>query len=277
MIGQLSFARFLFLGVNLILGGNSMEYLKRLKKYCIIILFTLGVIIFQDYLNDGVNYLTGRISPAFSKLDPDNAFMFLFVHHIIQSIIYFLLIFSALKIFKLRLSDFGFNLNLYNKSIKYTLILVGLWSIVQIVGGLLTIFYGTFVEFNFPLNTRNFTGYFLFEILLSGTSEELFFRALMITIITIILKKHTKTEKELHVLIIISTTIIFMVAHIGFNLMPLKVYYFNILQQLTAMIVSICYGIMFFKTKSLLGPILSHNLLNGLVTFVTLILSLMFK
>ncbi|MDP4088871.1 MAG: CPBP family intramembrane metalloprotease [Bacillota bacterium] len=253
-----------------------MEYLKKLKKYCIIILFTLGVIVFQDYLNKNVSSLARHLYPYFSGIDPDNAFAFLFLHHFIQAVVYLLLILLAAKVFRFKIRDFGFNLKEYRKSIKYTLIFAAVWAVIQFGTGLVFVLNGQPVSWNFRTNTRNFTGYFLFEVLFSGTSEELFFRGLVITLILIMLKNSSKTRKESNIFALVSATLIFMAAHIGFTLMPFRVTYINWLQQGTAMIFGVFYGVLLLRTKSLLGPILAHNLLNGVITLSGMLLYFIF-
>ncbi|MFP4016478.1 MAG: type II CAAX prenyl endopeptidase Rce1 family protein [Halanaerobiales bacterium] len=52
--------------------------------------------------------------------------------------------------------------------------------------------------------------------------------------------------------------------------------YFNSLQQLTCLIFGVFYGYLFVKTRSVFGPILAHNLLNGVITISTILLFYIF-
>jgi membrane protease YdiL (CAAX protease family) len=71
-------------------------------------------------------------------------------------------------------------------------------------------------------------------------------------------------------------TIIFMLAHINIAFYPLRVTHFNILQQITVLIFGAFYAFLFIRTKSLLGSILAHNLLNAVIVTIGLILFLIF-
>lgn len=215
--------------------------------------------------------LSFRMYPLYKGMDPDNAFMYLFLHHIIQALLYLLLILIAARLQHKKLRDFGFNLNQYKFSLLYTLIIIVLSVILQFGIGYLMFLSNTIYYFGFPLNSRNFMGYFLFEILVSGSSEELFFRSFIITIMLSLLKKYFKRQKNLYFTVVILNAIIFMAAHIDFDLIPLRINYIVPLQQLTAMILAVVYSIAFLKTKSLLAPILIHNLFNGVVTLSTLL------
>jgi membrane protease YdiL (CAAX protease family) len=93
--------------------------------------------------------------------------------------------------------------------------------------------------FNFPLTAKNFTGYFLFEILLSGTSEDVMFRALVVTSMLFLWRNLFRVERHLNIF-------------------------------------GTFYGYLMVKTKSIAGPILAHNLLNGVITIVSLVLFLIY-
>ena len=67
-----------------------------------------------------------------------------------------------------------------------------------------------------------------------------------------------------------------MLAHINFNLHPFAVTYFNLAQQITCLIFGAFYGWLLTKTRSIIGPMLAHNLLNGVITLCSLLISLIF-
>lgn len=244
---------------------------QRVKRIGIITVIALIFIVFQNYMNKWIFQLSFRFYPIYKSIDPDNAFIYLYLHHIIQTIIFITLIIIAMRLFSLTWMDFGLNFTNYKKSILYTLCFVVLWAILQFCIGYLMVKHGTEVSLDFPLNTRNITGYFLFEILLTGTSEELFFRGLVITILTLIMKNYFSNHKITNILAILISTIIFMAGHINFESFPFRITYIDGLQQLTLFIFGTFYSILFIKTKSLLGPMLAHNLLNGVATLYNLI------
>lgn len=67
-----------------------------------------------------------------------------------------------------------------------------------------------------------------------------------------------------------------MFDHINFSFSPLAVTHFNLLQQGTLLVFGIFYGWLFWRTRSLFGPILAHGWLDvvivasGIVLFVGL-------
>jgi membrane protease YdiL (CAAX protease family) len=71
-------------------------------------------------------------------------------------------------------------------------------------------------------------------------------------------------------------TLIFMLAHINIAFAPLRVTHFNLLQQLTVLVFGAFYAFLFIKTRSLLGSILAHNLLNAVIVTIGLLLFLIF-
>jgi membrane protease YdiL (CAAX protease family) len=109
------------------------------------------------------------------------------------------------------------------------------------------------VDIGFPLNFRNFIGRFLFQILISGTSEEIMFRALVITTMIYFWRSFISKEKQLCISVILFSTLIFMFDHINFSLFPLRIIHFDILQQLTTLIFGVFYGYLLLKTKCIIG------------------------
>jgi len=210
-------------------------------------------------------------------LDADGAYLLITIHHIFQAIFGLVLIFLIVNILKKKFSDFGFNFNKFKYSIKAVLIFCGIWFCIQFIVGVLLVNYGGVpVNFGFPLTKRNYISYFLFEILLSGTSEEILFRALVITVLLLVCKKLKISEKNAKIISVSIATLIFMIAHINFTFSPFSITYINYLQQATCMVFGLFYGILFIKTKSVVGVILAHNLLNGIITIVSLLLIKMF-
>ncbi len=73
---------------------------------------------------------------------------------------------------------------------------------------------------------------------------------------------------------VIVVTVCFMFGHVNFELSPFRLTYFNWLQQVTVVIFGIFYAFLFVRTRSLVGPILAHNLLNGVVVTISLLVIL---
>lgn len=239
---------------------------RRLKRIGIILLFLLLSIVVQHYMGKFLYKLAYMLYPFYKIVDPDDVFMYLVLHHIFQAIIFLTMIWIAVKLFHLKMRDFGFNLNDYKVSIKYTMIFCTIWAFIQFSAAYIMIKNGSVFGMGFKINHRNIIGYFLFEVLLSGTSEELFFRGFVITVLLILLKNYYKKNSSLYITVILLSIINFMIGHIEYQIFPPRITYINGLQQLTVIISAVVYGVIFLKTKSLLGPILMHNILNGIIT-----------
>lgn len=214
---------------------------------------------------------------ALRALDPDGSFLYISLHHIWQAAFALLAILFLARLLRIPLAEFGFNLHGWRYAVRLVLLFSLFWFLVQgSIGALMVGFGDTSAAFHFPLTARNFGGYFAFQILLSGTSEELLFRALVMTPLLMVGKKGGLTEKSNTLLAGGIATLIFMLAHINIAFNPLRVTHFNVLQQLTVLTFGAFYAFLFIKTRSLLGPLLAHNLLNAVIVTVGLVLFLVF-
>ena len=74
----------------------------------------------------------------------------------------------------------------------------------------------------------------------------------------------------------IIAALIFVMAHIGLDLFPLQILYFNTGQLIFAFIFGIFYSILFYETKSILAPIITHNIVDGIGTLIDYVLTLIF-
>lgn len=248
-----------------------MTIIRKIRPYGILVIATLVVILFQNYVSGWMYQKSYDLYPLYKGIDPDNAFMYLFLHHIMQAVMYLILILIAARLLHIKFRDFGFNLDHAKISIKYTVYFVIFWVVIQYGVGYLMYLGGSKFSVNYIVNNRNVTGYFLFEILLSGTSEELFYRGFLVTVTLTLMQVYVKKQRNLYVIATLVSIVIFMTGHITFTLFPFRIMYINFLQQLTVISGTIFYCICFLRTKSLLGPILMHNLLNGLATWSALL------
>ena len=210
-------------------------------------------------------------------LDPDGSFLNISLHHLFQGLLALLAIFLLSRMLRIPLTDFGFNLNDWRYAVRLVLQFSLFWFFFQGgIGVLMMLFGDSSAAFRFPLTAWNFGGYFAFQILLSGTSEEILFRALVMTPLLVYGKKSGLAEKPNGLLAGGIATLIFMLAHINIAFDPLRVTHFNLLQQLTVFTFGSLYAFLFLRTRSLVGPILAHNLLNAAIVTIGLILFLVF-
>lgn len=241
--------------------------------YHYLVLTTLFItLLVSVILISSISYsIAENVYHIFRSVDPDNCFLLLSVHHIVQAIIALFLIWLISKATKRTMADFGFNKNKLKYSIKAVLVFCGIWSVIQAAGSIFVLNHSAVpAAFAFLLTRRNFLGYFLFEILLTGPSEEILFRSLVIPPVHI-MSGFLKSERRSNFVSVSAATIIFMLAHINFNLNPFQITHINPLQQITCLIFGVFFGYLFVKTKSVIGPMLAHSTLNGIITVITLI------
>ena len=219
--------------------------------------------------------LASTVTAPVSNWDPDQCFLIISVHHVFQAVIAFAVILVLSLLFRKSLSEFGFNSNAFRYSIRSVLIFSGVWFVFQMAASILVSHLtGLDASLAYPLTLRNFTGNFLFELLLSGTSEEILFRAMTIPPMLGFFRTFLRREPVAWGAAIGVATLTFTLAHISFNLNPFTITHLNIAQLITCVVFGVYYGLLMKKTGSILGPMLAHNLLNGVVTISALIMTL---
>ena len=202
-----------------------------------------------------------------SRLDPDGSFLWISVHHIIQAIVILILIWISNKLFSI-----NFNLGLGNKEvgIKYLKRFMFFFMIYTVGAFGSMILMGGFQPFQYPLTGLNITGYLGFQLLLSGPSEELIFRAFAITIFALLI-----TDKRLNKHISYANlfaAIIFGLAHVYIRFSPFEVSY-TVFQVVYAMVLGYFYGDCYEKSKSVIYPMIMHSFTNMVMIGITVILS----
>jgi uncharacterized protein len=242
-----------------------------------IILFGLAFLALTRLISEIASLLAQPAYQALRFLDPDGSFLYVSIHHIGQGLFALFVILLFSRTARIPFMDFGFNLNDWRYSVRLVLQFSLFWFFVQGgIGILMMASGGSAADFHFPLTAWNFGGYFAFQILLSGTSEEILFRSLVMTPLLVYGKRAGLAEKPTAFLAAGIATLIFMLAHINIDFNPLRVTHFNLLQQLASLGFGIFYAFLFLRTRSILGPILAHNLLNAVVVTVGLLLFLAF-
>ncbi len=205
--------------------------------------------------------LADIIYPSIGHLDPDRVFLWISIHHIFQLLLTLLIM---RLYFNTRFEKWGFNLNNLNLSLKIALYFSIGFGISQGVPLLIGYLTNTLSSsgIGHPLTFTNIGGYYLFQGFLSGTCEEPLFRGFVI----LVLAKSWKSKINVAGIDISIATIIaailFSYAHIGFDLFPFEITRLSPPQLVYAFILGIVYGEVFDRTKSLLGPILLHNISN---------------
>lgn len=196
--------------------------------------------------------------PVVSSVDPDKAFLWITMHHVVQLALTLLVL---LLVFRLPLRAAGFNLTNVNTSLKWVALFV------LVYGGWVMLFrandiaQGNTPSFGYPLTAANMTGVLSFQLLLSGAGEEPLFRGLVMGVLGLYWTKVYHVGRvEMPVTGIVATAL-FMFAHIRWSnsapYVSVSVY-----QQFLSLGLGLFYAALFHRTKSLLGPIIAHGCSN---------------
>ena len=142
-----------------------------------IILFGLAFLALTRLISEISSLLAQPIYQSLQFLDPDGSFLYVSIHHIWQGLFALLIILLFSQMVRIPFTEFGFNLNNWRYAVRLVLQFCLFWFFVQGVMGLLMVSSGgqsAFQAFfHFPLTAWNVGGFFAFQILLSGTSEEI--------------------------------------------------------------------------------------------------------
>ncbi len=215
----------------------------------------------------GVPRLSGAIADLFNYhvIDPDGSYAWISVHHIVQALIF---IFMITAITKFKPLDFGFKWGNKEVGRKYVLTFTLIFGAGSLVSHIIAILSGSFQVFPFPLTALNIFGQMSFQLLLSGPSEELIFRAFAITMLALVVRGRFLKGKISYPNFI--AAIIFGLAHVGFSFDPFTLNY-NLFQVILSIILGIFYGDCYEKTGSVLYPMIMHSISNIIMVSLTII------
>jgi membrane protease YdiL (CAAX protease family) len=188
-----------------------------------------------------------------------------FDHHLIQ------LLFALVLIALLSRGKFSqFGLNLSNARISWRIFAV--FSLVYSAVAFFVYVVPVLVShqrptFDYELTPANIAGWLAFEWIFAGISEEILFRGLIQTYLSRSWRSAMTIGRVTIPTAGIITTLIFCLAHINLRHPQL-----NWGQQISVFCLGIICSTAFYRTKSLLSPILVHNFSNGLVFTVLYLL-----
>lgn len=215
----------------------------------------------------GVPRLSGLIADLFDYrgIDPDGAFAWISVHHIAQALIFILLIIVIRLIKPLK---FGFGWGNKAAGSRYVLKFSLIFTVGSVASYLLTFLNDSFQAFAYPLTAPNIIGYLGFQLLLSGPSEELIFRAFAITMLSLMIKKRMMNGKISYANLI--AAVIFGMAHMRFSFSPFSVQ-FSTFQVILSIVLGIFYGDCYEKAKSMYYPMLMHSISNIVMVSISIL------
>ncbi len=243
----------------------------KFKEKKVWIVFTiLMIFLFQQFISK-IGAIVANIF-NYDVIDKYNVFAWISVHHIIQMLLALVPITILTKKYNI---DFGFQLGDKNIGIKYVKIFNIAMLVYITITSAISYLNNQITQFEYPLTYVNILGSLSFQLFLSGTSEEILFRALPISIITYFIS----SEKDIKIAKLniswanIISAILFSLAHIKWTLNPFLIS-MDYMQLLFCFILGIMYGIVFQKSKSVIYPMIMHSFTNVSVIGVGYILSL---
>lgn len=227
-------------------------------------------VLFLALLLLGVPRLSGLIAGFFyyQAIDPDGSYAWVSVHHIVQALIFVIIIVIFNKFKPL---DYGFgwgNKKVGKRCVLKFLLYFGIYS----AGGFLTVFLtNSFKIFTYPMSATNIIGQMSFQLLLSGPSEELIFRAFAMTMLAMVIKGSILKGKVSLTNII--AAVIFGLAHVSVSFAPFKISY-SLFQVIYATALGLFYGNCYEKSKSMYYPMIMHSISNVVMVGLTIVVTL---
>lgn len=205
--------------------------------------------------------LTEAVYPSVEQFDPDETFLWISIHHLIQLVLTIALCIGVGQKQKANpLHMWGFNLNKFKESCIWIAVFAVVWFAIEYF----RISRLTTINIPFPLSERNMVGVQFFQYVLSGLCEEPLFRGFVIVFLATHWSRTYKVAGvEISQAVLISVAL-FMIAHVEINYLELSISGFDFDQQMKSLQLGLLYGICFHYTQSLLAPIVIHGLSNGI-------------
>ena len=197
-------------------------------------------------------------------------YTWLSIHHILQ--IFLAVAIMALPWWHRSLSDWGFNLKHSDQTLQILLRFSIGWILFSTLYIVVTEWLSGWPPLlGFPLTAENILIYLFFESILVGISEEIVFRRLVYGTLSPYFSRKVKIGFSITYAGIISA-LFFALAHIGFQFFPFAITAFAPMQIFMAFALGLFYAVLREKTGSLLGPILAHNISDGWLSILYIII-----
>jgi membrane protease YdiL (CAAX protease family) len=233
-----------------------IKVLKRSAWVLVVAAVLLGVPQFAGFVADQIHY---------SRIDPDGAYAWISIHHLVQALIFLAFMLVAKRI---RGTDFRFGWGDRRMGLRF----VGIFSLIfasyTVVSMIIVLVSGSFRTFPYPLTGTNVAGQLAFQLLLSGPSEELIFRSFAITILALALPGSLMKGKLSYANI--CAAIIFGLAHVGISFAPFALTY-DPFQVVYAAALGIVYGICYERSESVYYPMILHSISNVVAVGVSVV------
>lgn len=204
--------------------------------------------------------LAGRVADALYRraFDPDNAFLWISLHHLAQMLLALLAMGLLRHALGLR---FRLKPTLDASGARMVAVFVAAMLVYAVLYYLIGNRLGLLLPFGHEPSARNILGVLGFQLFLSGPAEELLFRALPMTLLAWVFRD---CDKPRTALCIVVAALLFSIAHINWYTDPFRLS-FHWYQLIYAFVLGIVYGIAYAKRGSVLYPMLLHSLSNVIV------------
>ena len=211
---------------------------------------------------------------SYQSIDPHGAFAWISVHHIVQGLAILAAMALIMVLYK---ADFRLGLGDKRLGIRIVLWFTVIVAAYQFAMWFLLDALSLFKPFAYPVNIRNVLGAMAFQLFLSGTSEELLFRAFPITLLSLFTAKTFRlfSGRVNMPLSVIIAAVTFSLAHVNWTVDPFRLQY-DILQLLYALAMGIIQGWAYVKTRSVVYPMMMHGISNVLVTGISIVMPVLF-
>ena len=199
-------------------------------------------------------------------------FTWLSLHHLIQIVMAVAIMLMPGR--HRSLSNWGLNFKNSDVTLKIILKFTIGWIIGTTIFTLVTQWLSGWPPLlDFYLSIENILIYLIFESIIVGISEEIVFRGLVYGTLSPYFSNKVKIGFSISYAGIISA-VFFAIAHIGFQISPFSITAFAPMQIFIAFALGIFYAVLREKTGSLLGPILAHNISDGWLSILYIVIQL---
>ena len=220
------------------------------SEYLHIFILTAVIFLYQDTI-DKIGWKFAALFD-YSPIDKDGLFMAVSVHHIFMLLISLGIIYILYK-----KKGLGFKMRPQKDKIgiKYTVLYCAAVLVYYILVYIIGIATNSVAVYDYELNAVNVMGTLGFQLFLSGTAEEMVFRALPLVCLKNVCNK---SGRFLDIMILFLTSLLFAAAHINFNI-PLSSQWIGVLY---AFVNGAAYGFVFLRSESVIYPMIMHSVSN---------------
>lgn len=222
------------------------------------ILMFFIIFLFQVAVGKAGNFLSGLVD--YKRIDPNDIFMGLTIHHAVQMFLTLGLIWLLA-----RLLDVDFSLGIGDSRIglRFLATFAAVFFAVALVYHFVIHLTGNLPIYDFPLTSGNILGTLCFQLFMSGPSEEILYRALPVTLFVFGFGRSIPVKDDV-TLEIIAASLLFSIAHIQWSLAPFT-FEVNSFQIIYAFVLGMIQGVAYQRSRSILYPMLMHSISNVLM------------